>query len=182
MTPWDTITCRGFSPLWNCFWDMVFSTARWEGRDGLKQNAEWKGNSFGFYQQTFQPWCAFHTFCCSTRTGDPIHWWKSMSVCAPPSPKAVRECGRVNLGVQSSSGRKLPVAVAWGQWGANASVLDSAFVSSSPPFMSSSSFPLLPAPAKGKPSFILPLASVYIAMATLCLQLRHIERKSHLIR
>jgi len=90
-----------------------------------------------------------------------------VSVCALRSAKVLRGWGPVSLGAQSSSRRELPAAVAWEQWAAYTSVRDSAFISSSPSFTSSLSLPLLPAAAKGKSGFILPLGLVYAAMATL---------------
>lgn len=72
-----------------------------------------------------------------------------------------------DVAVSVWGGKALPgVNCPW-QWAADASVCHSAFVSSSPPFTSSPSLPLLPAPTKGKSSFTLLLSPV-AAMATLC--------------
>lgn len=115
MTAWDTRSC-GFSLLQNCFQAMVFPTARWEGKEGLKENTEWKESIFSFYQQTFLPWCAFHSFGCSAGTGDPIHWWESTSV-HTAIPKGSQRTWPCLLEVQSSSRQKLPLSVGGsGHW------------------------------------------------------------------
>lgn len=90
-----------------------------------------------------------------------------MSVCMPPSPKAVRGHGCRPQGTELFQ-EETASGCSPGQWAVDTSVHVSAFVSSSPLFTSSPSLPLSPAPAKGKSSFILPLGLVYVATATLC--------------
>lgn len=145
---------------------MVFTTARWEGKEGLIQNTEWEEIFLAFTRKLFNSDVLLTLSAAQQGQETHIHCLRK-NVCVlaalPKGSQRMWPClsGDAELFQEETASGCSPEA-------ANASVHDSAFVFSSPPFTPSPSLSLLAAPAKGKSGFILPSASVYAAMATLC--------------
>lgn len=164
MAACDTVTSCGFSPLQSCFQAMVFSTARWEGKEEILNEKE---IFLAVTSKHFNPDVLFtHVLLSRDRRHHSLvrkHVHVDTAIL-----KGRQSRWPWPSGVQSSSRRKLPVAVAGGQQAVDASVCDFAFILASPPFASSPSLTLLPKPAKGNSGFIPLLGPVYAAVPTWC--------------